>query len=99
MKYKPLRYPIIEIISNSTLYALRYTLGGHRPSQTSHLSCLLLVFPDIDTTGISRTPPKTYTEDSIYISPKYPRWLPKYILKKKTVKDCSKGSQGLSVWP
>ena len=37
MKYKPLRYRIIEITRNSTLYALRYTLGGHRPSQTNPL--------------------------------------------------------------
>ena len=80
-----------------TIARLRYSLGGDRPSQTTHHagSRTRINGPRLDTQrfkgGISRLPPRDLAASL--------RWLPPilHMNRRVPVQSCSKGARGLSV--
>ncbi len=97
----PLCLYTLRVVSNhaeGTLGRLRYSLGGDRPSQTTHLTLFRTrihgsrLEPQYNSSGISRmTPPK--------LAPQF-QSLPPILhnLPRTPLSSCSKGSRGLSVF-
>ena len=87
----------ISIRAEGTLERLRYSLGGDRPSQTTHLTLSggMIQCPPLDIqhnkSGISRTAPPSLTTRVRSLPPIL------HMMCQISISSCSKGARGLSV--